>query len=263
MGTRFSLVDSFTDRPFAGNPAGVCLLTLPRKNDWMQSIAAEIGASETAFIIPDWDGWMLRWFTPKVEVDLCGHATLAAAHVLWEGGFLPADSKARFQTRSGVLTAARRGEWIEMDFPATAVGEAIAVDGELTKLLGAKPVAAWDAGWTRLVELNGERDVREARPDFAAMAAGGWGSAIVTARGETPGVDFVSRFFAPAVGINEDPVTGSAHCVLGPFWAKRLGRDELVARQVSARGGAVRVRVDGERVKLSGQAVTTLKGELT
>lgn len=262
MGAKMFQVDSFTDKPFAGNPAGVCMLALPRGNDWMQDVAAEMNVSETAFLLPDDGGWLLRWFTPKVEVNLCGHATLASAHALWEAEYLRADGQARFHTKSGLLTAQRRGDWIEMDFPFQPLGAELPTDG-LEAMLGVPAVTAYEAGWTRLVELASEQDVRAARPDFATMKAGPWGTVIITAPSESTEFDFVSRFFAPAVGIDEDPVTGSAHCVLGPYWAERLGKDELLAYQASWRGGVVRVRPAGDRVKLAGQAVTTLKGELT
>jgi len=262
MSTTICQVDAFTDAPFAGNPAAVCLLEGPRDDEWMQAVAAEMNLSETAFLLPAGDGWSLRWFTPAVEVDLCGHATLAAAHTLWEAGRLPGDQQVRFHSRSGLLTAVRKGGWIEMDFPAQPVAGRIETPPELTAALGAEPVGLYPAGWTHLAEMADELAVRELGPDFAAMKAGPCGSVIVTAASGRPGIDFVSRFFAPVVGIDEDPVTGSAHCVLAPFWGGRLGRERMVGRQVSARGGTVRVALTGGRVKLSGQAVTVLRGEL-
>ncbi len=255
-------VDAFTDRPFAGNPAAVCLLPASGDDRWMQRVAQEMNLPETAFLYPQDDGYNLRWFTPTVEVDLCGHATLASAHALWEGRHLPQDAEARFHTRSGLLTARRDGAWIELDFPATPA-ELGAVPSELTWALGVTPVSAGKTRFDYLIELDSEQTLRALRPDIAALRALDARGVIVTARANTPGYDFVSRFFAPGSGIDEDPVTGSAHCCLGPFWAAKLGRSELVGYQASARGGVVRVRVEGARVRLSGQAVTVLRGELS
>jgi predicted PhzF superfamily epimerase YddE/YHI9 len=227
----------------------------------MGRVAQEMNLSETAFLLPQEDGYNLRWFTPAVEVDLCGHATLASAHVLWELGYLPPDAPARFHTRSGLLTARRAGAWIELDFPATPAEPAVLPDG----LAAALGVTARYAGRTRfdyLIEVDGEEDVRALRPDLAALRSLGVRGIIVTARASTGQYDFVSRFFAPGAGIDEDPVTGSAHCCLGPFWSARLGMSELSAYQASPRGGVVRVRVALPRVYLSGQAVTVLRGEL-
>jgi PhzF family phenazine biosynthesis protein len=254
-------VDAFTDRPFAGNPAAVCLLREPRDAAWMQHVAAEMNLSETSFLVPRTDGHDLRWFTPAVEVDLCGHATLASAHILWESERLGADSPARFHTRSGVLTCVRAGDQIEMDFPATPPSEDAGPDG-LAAALGATPRWIGRTRFDFLVELGSEALVRELKPDFARIAALGGRGFIVTARATSAGFDFVSRFFAPAVGINEDPVTGSAHCCLAPYWAGRLKKDELTGYQASARGGIVGVRVVGDRVRLLGKAATVLRGEL-
>jgi len=262
MSTTIYQVDAFTDTPFAGNPAAVCLLDEPRDDEWMQAVAAEMNLSETAFLLPADDGWSLQWFTPSVEVDLCGHATLASAHALWEAGRLPPREQARFHTRSGLLTAVRKEGWIEMDFPAQPVEGRLDPPPELAGALGAEPVGLHAAGWTHLAEMADELAVRSLSPDFAALKAGLCGSVIVTAASGSPGIDFVSRFFAPVIGIDEDPVTGAAHCVLGPFWGQRLGEEQMVGRQVSARGGTVKVALAGERVKLSGQAVTVLTGEL-
>jgi PhzF family phenazine biosynthesis protein len=218
--------------------------------------------SETAFLLPRGVGWNLRWFTPTVEVKLCGHATLASVHVLYEEGYLDLEDEARFDTQSGLLTGLRKGDWIEMDFPTQPLEGVIESPQELSEALGVRAVQAYRAGWTQLVELESESAVRQMAPNFPAMKAGLWGSAIVTAISDSPDYDFVSRFFAPALGVDEDPVTGSAHCILGPFWAKRLGKDHLVGYQASARGGVVKVLVAGRRIKLFGQAVTTLRGEL-
>jgi len=254
-------VDAFTDRAFAGNPAAVCVLDAPMPDEWMQHLAAEMNLSETAFLSRREGRWPLRWFTPTTEVELCGHATLASAHVLWETQRLGPDEPARFETRSGRLTARRAGDWIEMDFPATWPEPADAPPG-LIESLGVEPVCVCRCGWTWLVEVADANVVRGVRPDFAALGASPAGGAIVTSRSDLPACDFISRCFAPVVGVDEDPVTGAAHCCLGPFWAERLGKEELVARQVSKRGGVVKVRVAGERVHLAGQAVTVFRGEL-
>jgi PhzF family phenazine biosynthesis protein len=254
-------VDAFTDRPFAGNPAAVCILDAPREEPWMRSVAAEMNLSETAFLHPQDVGWGLRWFTPEVEVDLCGHATLASAHVLWQEGRLPPDAEARFHTRSGVLTAARQDGWITLDFPAKPEQAAPAPDG-LERALGVRPLYTGRSHFDWLVEVESEQAVRGLKPDLGLLATVEARGVIVTARADGEGRDFVSRFFAPRVGVPEDPVTGSAHCVLAPFWARRLGRDALTGFQASRRGGIVRVRVAGDRVILAGQAVTVLRGEL-
>lgn len=254
-------VDSFTNRPFAGNPAGVCILAQPREDAWMQNVAREMNLSETAFLLQQEDGYNLRWFTPAVEVDLCGHATLASAHILWETGELQPDQQARFFTRSGLLTADRRGEWIEMDFPAKPEVPADAPDG-LLEALGVPAKYIGRSQFDLLVELDSADVVRAVKPNFGLLERVPVRGVIVTSRADGDDYDFVSRFFAPAVGVNEDPVTGSAHCCLSPFWSKRLGRNELVGYQASARGGVVRVRLEGDRVRIGGQAVTVLKGEL-
>jgi PhzF family phenazine biosynthesis protein len=254
-------VDAFTDRPFAGNPAAVCLLERPADEGWMQQVAAEMNLSETAFLSPEDGGHRLRWFTPAVEVPLCGHATLASAHVLWESGRLRPDEPARFHTASGLLTAVRADDGIRMDFPARPV-EAAEPPPDLLRALAVTPEEVGRNGLDYLVRLGTEAAVRALRPDVALLARLPVRGVIVTARADTPGYDFVSRFFAPAGGIAEDPVTGSAHCALGPFWRDRLGEDTFRAYQASPRGGTVGVRVRGERVDLSGEAVTVFRGEL-
>jgi len=261
MGLPLIQVDAFTDTPFAGNPAAVCLLDGARDDAWLQAVGAEMNLPETAFLTAAADGFGLRWFTPTTEVDLCGHATLAAAHVLWELGRVAPEAAARFHTRSGVLTAIRRDGWIELDFPAepASVAEAPAA---LAAALGAG--AKW-TGRNRfdwLVEVESAARVRALTPDLARLATVPTRGVIVTAPSDDARFDFVSRFFAPRAGVNEDPVTGSAHCALGPYWGERLGKRELLAYQASARGGVVRVRVSGDRVSLGGQAVTVLQGEL-
>jgi len=254
-------VDAFTSRAFAGNPAAVCILPGPGDERWMQDVAREMNLSETAFLHRREDGFNLRWFTPAVEVALCGHATLASAHVLWETGCLKPGEQARFHTRSGLLTAERRGDWIEMDFPADPEGPASAPPG-LAEALGVAPRYVGKTRLCYLVEVDSEEAVRKVRPDFTVLGRTTGHGVMVTALAASQEYDFVSRFFAPAVGIDEDPVTGSAHCCLGPYWGARLGKDEMVGFQASARGGVVRVRLGGERVYLGGQAVTVLRGEL-
>jgi PhzF family phenazine biosynthesis protein len=265
MGTPLLQIDAFTDGPFRGNPAAVCLLGEPREESWMQALAEEMNLSETAFLWPESEElWRLRWFTPEVEVSLCGHATLAAAHALWETGRLPRATVARFATRSGILSAVADGDWIEMDFPEK-LPEPCAPVPELADALGARPLVWTRAGEDLLVELATEGAVRALDPDFHALDEIDTRGIIVTARGDGGADhDFVSRFFAPHVGIDEDPVTGSAHCGLAPYWADRLGRRELTGYQASARGGIVRVRhvPERRRVAIAGKAVTVLDGEL-
>lgn len=250
------VVDAFTDRAFRGNPAAVCTLDGPAPGHWMQDVAAELNLSETAFVVPRADGdHDLRWFTPRTEVDLCGHATLATAHVL--GG------AARFHTRSGLLTcrAGDRG-WIEMDFPSLLHEPVLADHAALDALGVSRALTYARSRFDVLVEVATADEVRGLVPDLALLAGHDGRGWIVTAPGDRPGIDFVSRFFAPAVGVPEDPVTGSAHCVLAPFWAARVGHTELVGEQVSPRGGVVKVRLDGDRVTLAGRAVTVWEGHL-
>lgn len=261
MGLTIYQVDAFTDRPFAGNPAAVCLLPAACEERWMRAVAQEMNLSETAFLVPQDGGYNLRWFTPTVEVDLCGHATLASAHILWETGNLKPEQPARFYTRSGVLTGERRENWIELDFPATPA-EPAPLPGGLIEALGVPIRYVGKNRFDYLLELESESAVRNLQPDFKLLERVPARGIIVTSRSEAPEFDFVSRFFAPQSGVNEDPVTGSAHCCLGPFWGERLGKQEFVAYQVSARGGIVKVRLAGARVKLAGQAVTVLRGEL-
>jgi PhzF family phenazine biosynthesis protein len=262
MAIRIVQVDAFSNRAFAGNPAAVCVLAVAAPEPWMRNVAREMNLSETAFLVPREDGYNLRWFTPAVEVDLCGHATLASAHVLWEDGHLPESRQARFHTRSGLLTADRRGEWIEMDFPAKLAVAAVA-PAELLPALGiAGAKFVGKNAFDYLVEVDSEEMVRAMAPDHSALRKVPVRGVIVTARSSDAEFDFVSRFFAPGSGIDEDPVTGSAHTALGPYWAGILGRSELTAFQASARGGVVRVRVQDDRVLLGGQAVTVMTGEL-
>ena len=255
-------VDAFTDTPYTGNPAGVCPLPEPRDEAWMQKVAREMNLSETAFLYPQEDGFCLRWFTPAVEVDLCGHATLAAAHTLWETGRLEPQVQARFYTRSGLLTADRYDDEIELEFPATPDEPVGRPPERLAQALGVSPGYVGKSIFDYLVEVDSAETVRALNPDMTLLKSLDARGVIVTAPADMAEYDFVSRFFAPAVGIDEDPVTGSTHCCLGPFWSKKLGRDEFVAYQASSRGGKMRVRVLGERVRLGGKAVTVLRGEL-
>jgi len=255
------IVDAFTDRPFAGNPAAVCLVEQEQSADWMQAVAAEMNLSETAFVRPLDDGFDLRWFTPAIEVDLCGHATLASAHALWTEGVVPEHEPLRFQTRSGVLTCTRSSDLIELDFPATPAREAEPPAG-LLDALGARPSFVGRSKFDTFVVVESESVARSLQPDFARLRKIAMRGLIVTSTSDDPRFDFVSRFFAPGVGVDEDPVTGSAHCCLGPYWGKRLGKTEMTGLQVSDRGGVVRVRVQADRVLLGGQAVTVLRGNL-
>ena len=262
---RIVQVDAFASRPFSGNPAAVCVLPAPAAQGerWMQDVARELNLAETAFLHPENEGYRLRWFTPTVEVALCGHATLASAHVLWEEGRLPPGRQARFHTQSGLLTADRRGDWIELDFPATPPAPNPAPPG-LAAALGGSIVPRWvgRSKFDYLVEVDSEDTVRALTPDISALEKLEARGIIVTSRATTPGYDFVSRFFAPRAGVPEDPVTGSAHCALTPFWSERLHRTEMTAYQASPRGGVIRVRLASDRVMLAGQAVTVLRGEL-
>jgi len=261
MTLRITQVDAFTNRPFGGNPAAVVLLPEPRSAEWMQALAQEMNLSETAFLVARDDGYDLRWFTPTVEVDLCGHATLAGAHVLWQDGVLSPEAPARFHTLSGLLVARRRGDWIDIDLPAKQEQPASAPP-ELIKALGVTPIYVGRNQFDYLVEVESEAIIRNLQPDFAALKQLGVRGIMVTSRATTAPFDFVSRFFAPGSGIDEDPVTGSAHCCLGPFWGTRMGKDRLLAYQASPRGGVVQVVNRGDRVVLGGQAVTVFVGEL-
>jgi PhzF family phenazine biosynthesis protein len=262
MALRIVQVDAFTNKPFAGNPAAVCVLPEARPESWMRDVAREMNLSETAFLVPTDDGgFHLRWFTPAVEVALCGHATVASAHVLWQDGHLPRGMQARFHTLSGLLTADQRGEWIELNFPGK-IAEAVDAPPELLPALGISSATFVGKNvFDYLVEIESEEQLRALSPDHSTLRRLPVRGVIVTTRGSGE-FDFVSRFFAPGSGIDEDPVTGSAHTALGPYWAGRLGKTEFTAYQASSRGGVVRVTVQGDRVLLGGQAVTVLAGEL-
>ncbi|MBL8171145.1 MAG: PhzF family phenazine biosynthesis protein [Acidobacteria bacterium] len=261
-------VDAFTREAFKGNPAAVCLLTEPQSAEWMQRVAAEMNLAETAFLVPraNDDGFDLRWFTPAIEVPLCGHATLASAHALWETGALAATQTANFFTLSGWLRARQTNGHIEMDFPARLTRPA-ELPAALVEALGATPHTTerqfgqdgMDANY--VLEFASAAEVRELRPDFSLLRRAVNSGVIVTARGDAP-YDFISRYFACYAGIDEDPVTGSAHCALATYWASRLGKTQMLAYQASARGGEVQVRLNGDRVFLGGEAVTVLRGSL-
>ncbi|WP_161882903.1 PhzF family phenazine biosynthesis protein [Deinococcus alpinitundrae] len=254
-----AVVDAFTSRAFRGNPAGVCLLAAPAPAEWMQLVARELNHAESAFVWPLDTGFLLRWFTPTTEVDLCGHGTLAAAHALWESGALPPHETVHFQTPSGALSARQVDlGWIELDFP-TEVAEETTPPLDMAELLGVPPLWVGKNRLDYLVELASAAQVRALRPDLSRFGPLGLRGVIVTAAGDGDH-DMVSRGFFPNIGIPEDPVTGSAHCALTPYWAAKLGRRELSAYQASARGGELRLRLEGQRVKLLGQAVTTLRG---
>ncbi len=262
MELKITHVDAFTKKPFAGNPAAVCILSAPVDERWMQNIAREMNLSETAFLYPQDDGFNLRWFTPAgVEVDLCGHATLASAHVLWEEKHLPRHETARFHTRSGLLTAQYKDEWIELDFPSAPVESATAPTG-LQEALGITPKYIGTSKLYYLAEVESESVVRALDPNFDALRKLPARGIVVTSLSSSRDYDFVSRFFAPKLGVNEDPVTGSAHCCLGPYWKNRLHKDEFLAYQASPRGGVVRVQVKEPRVLLGGQAITVLRAGL-
>lgn len=264
-------VDAFSERPFGGNPAAVCLLDGPAEAAWMQHLAQEMNLSETAFLLRQGEGFSLRWFTPTVEVDLCGHATLASAHALWEQGLVDGGATIRFQTRSGELTAGRRDGLIWLDFPSRPAKEA-PVPQAVLAALGVRPIwsgitkgVADDQGTFHhnyLLVLENAAALRGLRPNFTALAAATGDGVIVTSRSEDTSYHFISRYFVPGDGIDEDPVTGSAHCTLGPYWADQLGMANLAAYQASARGGEIWVRVAGERVRLGGKAVTVARGSL-
>ncbi|NLY31580.1 MAG: PhzF family phenazine biosynthesis protein [Firmicutes bacterium] len=262
MGYPIFQVDAFTDKPFAGNPAAVCLLLNGEKSSWwMQQVAMEMNLSETAFLVPQADGWKLRWFTPTVEVDLCGHATLASAHVLFSQGLAQAREAIRFYTASGVLTARLREDWLELDFPAEPAW-AEEINPEIIGALGVKPLFTGRNRIDYLVEVASEEEVLALKPDMARLRELTERGVMVTATTSRKGYDFVSRFFAPGAGIDEDPVTGSAHCCLGPYWQPKLNKQQFLAWQASSRGGTVKVCLQEDRVILGGQAVMVFQGEL-
>lgn len=260
MKPKLYIVDAFADAPFSGNPAAVCLLEAEPPQGWMQSVAAEMNLSETAFLLPvATDEWRLRWFTPVTEVNLCGHATLAASHVLWhELG--EAAGELRFHTRSGLLGASREGGGIGLDFPVD-IPRRIPVNEQIIEALGIEPLQAYRGREDLLLRVDRAHALYRLEPDRDLLSQIDARGIIVTAPSDRPEYDFISRFFAPSVGISEDPVTGSAHCVLGPLWGGILGKSQLTGFQASKRGGVVDVVLMDQRVKLIGRAITVLKGE--
>jgi len=267
-------VDAFTNKPFSGNPAAVCVTQEPIEEELMQAIAAEMNLSETAFLHPIEGGYSLRWFSPAVEVDLCGHATLASAHVLWSEGHLASDAVAKFSTRSGWLSAEKitketadtTEDWIQMDFPSQPVETSQYVLPQLVKSLccGGNIRAVAKNAVNYLVEIQSESALKALNPDFVAISKLPTQGIIATAPADSDDYDFVSRYFCPSIGVNEDPVTGSAHTSLAPYWQEKLGKPSMLARQVSDRGGTLHVSCEkNDRVKIRGQAVTVLRGELT
>lgn len=256
------IVDAFASNPFTGNPAAVCFTEKIQPEDWMQSVAVEMNLSETAFVRPlPGDSFELRWFTPGSEVDLCGHATLATAHAMWSEGVTDMDT-IPFETHSGVLTCRRVENGIELNFPATLVEEVEPTEGLLQALGIESPTLVGRSSFDSMVVIESEDKLRSLRPDFRALSDLKVRGVIVTSPSDDPQYDFVSRFFAPGCGIDEDPVTGSAHCCLGPYWGERLGKTELNAWQASARGGAIKLKLDQDRVLLTGTAITMIRGEL-
>jgi PhzF family phenazine biosynthesis protein len=256
-------VDAFTNKPFSGNPAAVCVTHKRLPTRWMQTLAHELGLSETAFVQMGSSEIALRWFTPEVEVDLCGHATLASAFVLWTNTLHSTEHPLRFATRSGPLTCTWRDGWVDMDFPALPCGPTDCA-AQLAQILGTEPVGAGFNGTDLLAEIAGEDALRRLTPDLNALRELPARGLIVTSRSASAEYDFVSRFFAPRAGIAEDPVTGSAHCALAPYWAKKLRKKRFRAFQASRRGGVVVAELRGaDRVLLSGQAVTISRMELS
>ncbi len=259
MNMKIYQVDAFTEKPFKGNPAAVCILVEYPTEKWMQNVASEMNLAETAFLVQMKQGYSLRWFTPNSEVDLCGHATLASAHILWEKGYLKQDQEANFYTKSGLLTAKINEEWIQLNFPATPEEKTNAPE-ELIEALEINPIYIGKNVFDYLIEVESEETVKKIQPNFTKLMKVPTRGVIVTAKSTE--YDFISRFFAPEVGIFEDPVTGSTHCCLGPYWNKKLRKDKLNAYQASERGGVLKIQVAGERVLISGKAVTVMEGDL-
>ncbi len=266
MSIRIWQVDAFAAVPFTGNPAAVCILDEQPADHWMQNVAAEMNLSETAFVVPlkEADKFHLRWFTPVGEVDLCGHATLASAHTLVEQKYVDPGRPIRFQTRSGELLCQHDGGRITMDFPgiATETRASDTVTNQIVDAIGVDATEVWETTFDMMVVLKDAQSVRVLSPDFASLAKIVTRGVMVTAKSDTKDYDFISRFFAPRHGINEDPVTGSAHCCLAPYWSGRLGRASLIGFQASRRGGTVHCEVTRPRVKLAGTAVTVMEGQL-
>lgn len=254
-------VDAFTEEPFKGNPAGVCLLKDPKPEEWMQGLAAEMNLSETAYLLPEEAGWRLRWFTPTTEVDLCGHATLASAKVLFERHPELRQELIKFQTRSGELRARWVQGSVELDFPAMSY-RSITVDARLPGILGFQPIGAVFSGNFYLFEALEEAIIHKVKPDIPVLKTLSMPEVIITAKSKEGKLDFVSRFFAPQLGVDEDPVTGSAHCLLTPYWGDKLKKSELDAYQASKRGGYLHLRLVGDRVHILGDAKIIFQAEL-
>jgi len=254
-------VDAFTGEAYAGNPAAICVMPGPADEDWMRKVAREMNLSETAFLYPIEGGYHLRWLTPKAEVDLCGHATLATAHFLFEDSREPDDRPIRFQTRSGWVSASRNGSWIVLDFPANPPREAQPPEG-LVEALGVEPVYTGVYPKAYLVQVEDDSIVRKLQPDFRLLESLPSPKTCVTAPDSTGPADFVSSLFAPALGIPEDPVNGNSHTALTPYWSGELGKRELLAHQVSERGGVLKLKFRDDRVNIAGQAVTVMRGKL-
>ena len=255
-------IDAFTTKPFKGNPAGVCILDHEPDVQWMQNVAMEMNLSETAFVFPGHDCRIIRYFTPEAEMKLCGHATLSASHILYETRLVKSGEEIRFSSKAGELKIKKNGAWIIMNFPVYTL-EKIEITPEFERVTGVVPQELYKAGfgWT-LALMKSEREVREMKPHFSLMKISPFGDLIVTAGSEDPAFDFCVRCFAPAVGIDEDPVTGSAHCALVPFWHMKTGKESFVSHQVSKREGILKVSLKGDRVEISGQAKTIFKAEL-
>ena len=255
-------VDAFTTEPFKGNPAGVCILENDIPEEWMQNVAMEMNLSETAFIVSDKEIFRIRFFSPEAEIPLCGHATLSSSHILYESGIVPHEKEIKFLSKAGELLIRSEGSWVTMNFPAYGLNQ-IEIPDNLESIIGIRPAELFKTahGWT-FVLLKSENEVRDLKPDFKMMKNSGFGDMIVTAPSADKSYDFCVRCFAPALGIDEDPVTGSAHCALVPFWHTRTGRYEFMSHQVSRRGGVLKVALKGDRVEISGQARTIIKGQL-
>ncbi len=260
MSLKFTQVDAFTSEIFKGNPAAVCVMDKPADEAWMQKVAMEMNLSETAFLYREDDGFSLRWFTPVHEVDLCGHATLASAHVLWDERHLKTQEEAIFYTRSGRLAAKKNGDWIELNFP-TKPAEEVGPLKLFEEAFGVKSVFTGKSDLKYLLEFESEQIIRDLKPDFNKLAQVDEGIGVIVTAKSTK-YDFISRFFAPKYGINEDPVTGSAHCVLSHYWSKKLNKLEFSAYQASVRGGELKVILDGQRTRIEGQAVSVFRGEI-
>jgi PhzF family phenazine biosynthesis protein len=255
-------VDAFTTEAFKGNPAGVCILDQEPDSEWMQNIAMEMNLSETAFVFPGKDSLVIRYYTPEAEIKLCGHATLSASHIIYETAMLRSDQEIRFSSKAGELHIRKQEDWITMNFPFFAL-EKMEITSEFRMITGIHPQELYKAGygWT-LAMMKSEKEVKNMKPHFSLMKDSIYGDLIVTAESENPEYDFCVRCFAPAVGIDEDPVTGSAHCALGPFWSEKTGKKDFKSHQISKREGVLKISLKGDRVEISGQAKTIFKADL-